>query len=327
MKSGRRRKSASGQIIPLHDCFVANEDGLAFEMTESVSLSAMEEDSAKPHRHQFYEILFVDKGDGQHTIDHTTHDEISSKVFLICPGQVHSWNGVSRINGMLIYFNEEFLLDTTLSVNAVWELKLLQEMGGSGITLNEREKRQLEDLIRLMYREYKNKGHEYASVMRSYLNIFLIQLFRIYQSEKTGYWPEQRSSTLLDNFQKLVNEHITERRTVRFYASELGVSMGYLNEQVKLHVGMSPCSFIKKAIITEAKRLIANTNLSMSEIAQSLGFTDGSYFSRLFKTEIGMSPLKFKQSCMKRPKNRRWQRKKANPEYADKSLLPLGGAK
>jgi AraC-like DNA-binding protein/quercetin dioxygenase-like cupin family protein len=301
----RNRKKISPKInIPTHECFEVNEDGVAFEMTEAVSIATMDEGAEHPHRHPFYEILYVEESNGRHVIDYTSYENISDKVFLICPGQVHYWEDVTEAKGMLIYFNEDFLVDTTLSVNAIWELNLLREMGGAGVTLSEEETEQMEDLVRMMYTEYRRKGQEYASVVRSYLNIFLIQLFRIYQREKTGYWPQQRTTTLCENFQRLVHSHVSERQSVQFFADRLDVSMGYLNEQVKLYTGLTPGGFIKKAAVTEAKRLIANTNLSMAEIATALGFNDGSYFCRLFKNEIGISPMKFRQSCAARHSSR-----------------------
>jgi AraC-like DNA-binding protein len=78
--------------------------------------------------------------------------------------------------------------------------------------------------------------------------------------------------------------------------------MGYLNDQTKNILGVSPSVFIKKATVAEAKRLIANTNLSMAEIALKLGFANGSYFCRLFKSEMGVTPTQFKRICMRKAK-------------------------
>jgi AraC-like DNA-binding protein len=296
-KETRKIRPNLGACIPIHDCFVANEDGVAFEMTEDISMATSELDSSSPHTHPFYEILFVKHTDGRHVIECSAYEGISGMAFLVCPGQAHHWENVTSVSGMLIYFNEAFLVDTTLSVNAIWELNLLREMGGAGVSPTAEELRQMDELVRLMYMEYRSRGVEYASAVRSYLNVFLIQLFRIYQREITGRWPHQRGSSLCENFQRLVQDHVKERQPVQFFADRLQVSMGYLNEQVKRHIGMTPGGFIKKAAIAEAKRLIANTNMSMGEIAATLGFNDGSYFCRLFKSDMGMSPMKFRQSC------------------------------
>ncbi|MDR0424393.1 MAG: AraC family transcriptional regulator [Clostridiales Family XIII bacterium] len=293
----RRRRNIPKVDIPVQDCFAGVEDSVGFEITDAVELSMIENEAYRPHRHAYYELIYVKESDGRHIIDYTTYENISEQVFVICPGQVHYWEGVTEASGMLIRFNEDFLVDATLSVNAIWELNLLREMSGAGVSIPEADIDQMGNLLGMMLEEHMRKGQEYASVIRSYLNIFLIQAFRTYKEEKTGFWPQQRTRTLCEDFQRLVHHHVAERQSVQFFADRLEVSMGYLNEQVKMHTGLTPGGFIKRAAVTEAKRLIANTNLSMAEIAAALGFNDGSYFCRLFKAEMGMSPMKFRQAC------------------------------
>jgi AraC-like DNA-binding protein len=306
----RRRRNIPKVDIPVQDCFAGLEDNVGFEITDVVELSMIENEACRPHRHAYYELIYVKETDGRHVIDYTTYENISEQVFVICPGQVHYWEGVSEASGILIRFHEDFLVDATLSVNAIWELNLLREMGGSGIGIPEGDIKQIGNLLDMMMMEDARKGQEYASVIRSYLNIFLIQAFRAYKEEKTGFWPQQRTRTLCEDFQRLVHHHVAERQSVQFFADRLEVSMGYLNEQVKMHTGLTPGGFIKRAAVTEAKRLIANTNLSMAEIAAALGFNDGSYFCRLFKAEMGMSPMKFRQACatVSKARNRKGRR-------------------
>ncbi|MDR1134826.1 MAG: AraC family transcriptional regulator [Clostridiales Family XIII bacterium] len=321
-KSGKRQKARKRKDIPkvdisVHDCFKDSDSSVAFEITDAVELSMMAAGSNKPHRHAFYEIIYVKETDGRHVIDYTTYENISEQIFLVCPGQVHYWEGVTKASGTLIYFNEDFLVDKTLSVNAIWELNLLREMGGNGVGMpDDDDTEPLKPLLELISLEHMRKGQEYASVIRSFINIFLIQLFRIYKEEKMGFWPQQRTRTLCEDFQRLVHSHVAERQSVQFFADRLEVSMGYLNEQVKIHTGLTPGGFIKRAAVTEAKRLIANTNLSMAEIALALGFNDGSYFCRLFKTEMGMSPMKFRQTCT--TANRARNRKNASKRASEK---------
>jgi AraC-like DNA-binding protein len=135
------------------------------------------------------------------------------------------------------------------------------------------------------------------------LNVILIRLFRIHKSQRTESRPHVYS-TLCEDFRRLVLRHATERQPVHYYAEQLNVSMGYLNEQVKRQMGLTPGEVIRKTMVTEAKRLIANTDLSMASIAEMLGFRDGSYFCRLFKKEMGVSPIRFRQTCVSKNENR-----------------------
>ena len=58
---------------------------------------------------------------------------------------------------------------------------------------------------------------------------------------------------------------------------------------------------IKQQIVMEAKRLLAHTNLSVSEIIQHLNMEDLSYFSRMFKHATGLSPSAFREMiCTKK---------------------------
>ena len=90
-------------------------------------------------------------------------------------------------------------------------------------------------------------------------------------------------------------------RTVRSYAVKMGVSTGHLSNTIKSMTGLPPKKMIKQQIVMEAKRLLAHTNLSVSEIIQHLNMEDLSYFSRMFKHATGLSPSAFREMiCTKK---------------------------
>ncbi|MDR1570966.1 MAG: helix-turn-helix transcriptional regulator [Clostridiales Family XIII bacterium] len=284
--------------IPVLDSEGLLERGIAFEMTEDLAASAAYGGAREPHRHPFYEIAIVLESDGRHIIDCASYDNIVNKVFVMCPGQVHHWEGVTAISGTLLRFGDEFLLESSFSVNAVWEMNLIREMAGGAVGLTPDARLELMDLIETMYGEYARMNEEYASILRACLNILIIRLFRLHKGAARSESRIQAYSTLCDEFQRLVAKDSSERRKpVRHYAEQLRVSMGYLSDQVKRQTGLTPGEVIRKAIVQEAKRMIANTGLSMAEIAESMGFNDGSYFCRLFKKEAGLSPIQFRQAC------------------------------
>ena len=63
-----------------------------------------------PHRHDFYEILYVTGGQGTHFIDFKAYQIAAGAVYFISPGQVHYWDTSVPIAGEIILFTEEFLL-------------------------------------------------------------------------------------------------------------------------------------------------------------------------------------------------------------------------
>ena len=85
-------------------------------------------------------------------------------------------------------------------------------------------------------------------------------------------------------------------RTVPGSARRIGVSTAYLNEAVKTVLRRTPGQLIRQAQVHEAKRLLAQTDLSVQEVAKELGFVDPSYFCRLFRREVGTTPGSFRRT-------------------------------
>ena len=106
---------------------------------------------------------------------------------------------------------------------------------------------------------------------------------------------EVKSKTNL-KFSKLVSDTISENLSVNEYASRLNLTVDKLNEICKKNYGQSPKTIILEKKITEAKRLLYFTDLSVKEIAFHLGFEDSSYFSRIFKQKTNLSPTEFKSA-------------------------------
>ena len=83
--------------------------------------------------------------------------------------------------------------------------------------------------------------------------------------------------------------------TIATYAEEAGISENYLSRLVKQSTGRSVGAWIDIVRIQRAKRLLSSTDLSIIDIAASVGVEDQSYFSRLFKKETGITPSAFRK--------------------------------
>ncbi len=125
------------------------------------------------------------------------------------------------------------------------------------------------------------------------ISYLLLQLKRL--SKENLENKEIKQKTAL-KFSKLVSETICENISVHDYASRLNLTIDKLNQICKENYGESPKSIILEKKITEAKRLLYFTDLSVKEIAFRLGFEDSSYFSRIFKQKTSLSPTEFKSA-------------------------------
>jgi len=76
----------------------------------------------------------------------------------------------------------------------------------------------------------------------------------------------------------------------------MNLSPNYLSDLLRVHTGQNTQQHIHEKLIEKAKEKLSTTNLSVSEIAYTLGFEHSQSFSTLFKKKTTMSPLEFRQS-------------------------------
>lgn len=88
----------------------------------------------------------------------------------------------------------------------------------------------------------------------------------------------------------LLSQISNEMLDIQQICRRLGVSRSQLHNKIKALTGLSTSIFIRRIRLREARRLIRNTDLNISEIAYSVGFKDPNFFSRVYRNEFGESP-------------------------------------
>ena len=99
---------------------------------------------------------------------------------------------------------------------------------------------------------------------------------------------------------KLINENLSDNNLdVKFLVDRLGMSRSSLYSKVKSLTDMGVNDYINKFRIEHAAKLLVQTDLSIMEISEMLGFNNQSYFSTAFKQAIGVSPSRYKEENKK----------------------------
>ncbi|MBK8500711.1 MAG: response regulator [Saprospiraceae bacterium] len=88
----------------------------------------------------------------------------------------------------------------------------------------------------------------------------------------------------------VLSEMENEKFGIAEICSKMLVSRSQLHNKIKAVTGFSTSIFIRKIRLEEARKLIRNTNLNVSEVAYKVGFEDPNFFSRVYKKEFGESP-------------------------------------
>jgi len=133
-----------------------------------------------------------------------------------------------------------------------------------------------------------------VSVLRAFFHIFMVNLQRMY-AENLSVDTSGREPDLVRRFKKMVAEKYASQMSVQEYADALGVSVSGLNSAVKEATRTTPGQIVRNEMVMAAKRMLAHSDMNVSEICFELSFDDPSYFGRFFKREAGVTPSSFRE--------------------------------
>lgn len=253
-----------------------------------------------PHRHDYFEILFVEDSSGEHIIDYDSYTIKPPVFYFLSKGQIHFWKLNKPLTGKAMLFPREFLIPPATAFNHEGDLAIFNGLSKAPcVYIDDENLPVIRDLLSYIKEEFLQKSEGSLSMLRAYVHILLVRLFRIYASGQKENILDS-SNAMVRNFRQLVSENYLTVHSVQEYADLIGISATHLRDTVKEVTGYSPGQLIRQEIIFEAKRKLANTEFTTAEIGYSLNFEDTSYFSRFFKRETGKSPSNYREEIRKK---------------------------
>lgn len=107
--------------------------------------------------------------------------------------------------------------------------------------------------------------------------------------------PSSQLDATIEKTKEFIELHFLTPDAIEAYIAGLSISQSWLRKSFRKRYGMSPAKYRQHLIFERARRLLKNTRLSIKEIAFQLGFDSQNYFSRVFKTHVGVSPLEYRE--------------------------------
>ena len=150
---------------------------------------------------------------------------------------------------------------------------------------------QVGHLIHTLCEEYRDKKPEYLCVMRNALTSCLIYLLR---NEKPLVLDSTRSLT--NKIISHVNQHYSEPLTLSAICTEVNYSLSQISKIFKKQTGITFQEYLKSVRIAKACYLLKTTNKSVAEIMNMVGYSDSTYFYRIFQLQTQMTPQNYRNS-------------------------------
>lgn len=221
--------------------------------------------------------------------------------YFMSPQQLRYYKKIKPWKGYVFVFSEEFIHKFS-PIPIYTEYPFFGLDANVQLNLDENQLKQLLALLDKMQEYYTGTEPEKLKFIFHYLTLVLLNAKKWHAEQNLLETNTSRSIALSKTFGYLLERHFFEIATqnaekilaVSDFAEKLNVSPNYLSDTVKKETGKTPTQIIKERTILEAKSLLRNTELTISEVAYFLTFDDPSYFAKYFKSATGISPSDFK---------------------------------
>jgi AraC family transcriptional regulator, transcriptional activator of pobA len=239
-----------------------------------------------------HSCLYLTSGEANMKIGSESYTIHKDQMLFVPAGQVFSFGEKDVNKGYLCSFHEDILTGKFGGSELLKDFEFLQVWGNPRIVLPQQTSKFILHLFRRILHEYTQNGLNTPNIIQPYFITLLCEV-------NTAYKPVSASTqtmavNITNRFKALLFAHIRSQHLVSDYAALLNISPNHLNKSVKAITGKSPGRWIDEAIVLEAKVLLSQTRLSISEIAAEVGIDDQSYFTRLFRKYEGLAPSEFR---------------------------------
>ena len=254
------------------------------------------------HLHEHEELVIVWDGSGVHLTTDGAQLLAAGNVFLIAKGRLHGYADTTGLLLSSIYFDRETLGLPIADLESIPGFGALTSVGAAGQpagTNGSRSTRRLEQRtiqeierltgwIAIELRE-KRPGYRFASL--AHLMEILTRVARGFDRASTG---RSAGMMILQRATAFADAQYHRSLTMEELAEAACTSVRTLQRVFRRELDCTPLEYVQELRIRRAQFLLRTHGDSVSEVAYRCGFSEPSYFSRVFRSSIGVSPAEYR---------------------------------
>lgn len=232
------------------------------------------------HTHDFYELVYVLRGNCKQEFGHLSAPLVlrEKQACLLRPGIVHSMSRCSSADVIL-----KFTIPAALFAKAAENI--IGNTLNSGIRVFQGNTAQIDFLIYMLLQESYYRNDFWDSAVENYISLLFVELAR---------GPEHCSSTLLLQLAKYFDAYPCSA-TLSGFASFIGYSEHHTARLIKQHTGRNFLDVIVSLKMKRARKLLSESDATIADIAETLGYANASGLHKQFIAAYGMTPSAYRK--------------------------------
>ncbi len=251
-----------------------------------------------------YSILFKNHCVNKLKYGQKSIDFQDGSLVCIGPRQVIAFDepseDKSEINGWGVFFHPDLVRGTSLG-RTIKDYTFFAYETSEALHLSDKEKETLNEIVQKIDVELSENIDQHSqTLIVSNIELLLNYCRRYY--DRQFITRKTANSDLLTKIENVLTHYFRSTNlkeeglpSVKYLADQVNLSSNYLSDLLKRETGMNAQDRIHYYLIEEAKNLLLGSDKTVSELAYTLGFEYPQYFSRLFKSKTGMTPLEYRK--------------------------------
>lgn len=270
-----------------------------------------------------YSILTYDKLQYEKDWESILHTHPYSEMLIVTNGHGFFTNGAKRTHikcGHVVITNK-FIPHTEFPYNADADYKSMEYAVlslqnicfyiGNDYTKNTEESlildmtsiwNQIANCLQKLDNEIEHKQPYWEILCKSIMDELIVIIMREAHLNNFYYDNEQPAQKIISAIKKtkhFMERHYQDKITLEDLANKVFLNKYYLSHSFKKYEGISPMQYLTQVRIKKAQSLLNSTDFSIMDIAMQTGFTSAANFCKIFKYNIGYSPLQYKNIFFK----------------------------
>ena len=254
------------------------------------------------HFHKEYELYYLLEGERYYFIDKQTYHIKKGSLVFIDQNQVHKTVGVSSFyhDRILIQIPEDIMKMVFTLLGGMDFANLYANCFGV-LDLNDSGQQYVENLLFDLMAEMKKKRTGYEFLVRVKVAELFVFILRCKKGEYTTYQVETvntQKHKKIHEIAEYINIHYKDRISLEYLSKHFYVSKSYLSRIYKEVTGFTVNEYINIVRIKKAKLLLETSDKPITEVAELVGYDSITYFEKVFKDYMEISPLKYRKQYL-----------------------------
>ena len=250
----------------------------------------------EPYRAESYAIAYIKEGGVRLNAGLSSWEIDAPTIITLAPSFIRYFSKRNDLLKMdVIFFKDSFLLEKYADRFFLSKFYFFENSDDCVIPLKESAAITFNKIYELIQMTQAAANSHQAEIIRGYI-FSLVYEIDAYYSQYIATAPSSlKGHPLSAKFRQLLSHNYIREHKLEFYANHLHITPKALSAAIKKQTGKTAGEWINDTIILEAKVLLQNKMLTVSQISTMLNFSDQSVFGKFFRAGTGMPPVEYRK--------------------------------